>query len=126
MKTILIVGMVVVNLALFFYTIGSVAVYRRRSVSAFVLWTLTLGLFFDAFATSCMIYGSSQGGITLHGFVGYSALMAMAADVSSLFRLKKKNGLESELPRKFFTYSMLAYAWWIIAYVTGAVIVGLR
>jgi len=126
MNSILIVGMIVVNLALFFYTIGSVAVYRRRKVSAFVLWTLSLGLFFDAFATACMICGSSQGGITLHGLVGYSALMAMGADVSSLFKLKKNLGLETELPRKVFLYSMCAYAWWIIAYVTGALIVGMR
>lgn len=126
MKTILIVGMIVVNLALFFYTIGSVAVYRRRRVSAFVLWTLSLGLFFDAFATACMICGSSEGGITLHGLIGYSALMAMAADVSSLFKLKMNFGLEAELPRNIFLVSMCAYAWWIIAYVTGAIIVGLR
>lgn len=126
MKTVLVIGMVVVNIALFFYSIGSIALFRRRKASAFVIWSLSIGLLFDAFATACMISGSSQGGITLHGMIGYSALVAMAADVSSLLRLKKQCGWEAELPRRIFVYSIVAYVWWVAAYITGAIIVALR
>ena len=118
--------MIVVNIALFCYTIGSIAVFRRHRVSAFVLWMLTIGLVADALATACMIAGSSQGGITAHGLIGYSALFGMGADVSSLFRLKKNTGWESELPRKMYIYSIVAYVWWVAAYITGGLIVGMR
>jgi hypothetical protein len=70
-----------------------------------------------------MILGSENSPFTLHGIMGYTALLVMLVDAVSIWNYRKKFGREKLFPRRLNIYSKIAYSWWIIAYITGAIIV---
>jgi hypothetical protein len=92
MKTILIIGSIIVTLALIFYLAGIITEQRKRLVTKTVLIFLSLGLLFDISATVCMIIGSTNSPFTFHGFIGYTALLAMVIETLLVYRfyLKKR------------------------------------
>ena len=112
-------AVVVVTLALIFYSIGIITEQRKSSVSRFVLIFLTLGVTLDITSTVLMIMGSSH--ITIHGFIGWSALAVMLVDAILIWRYWIKNK-SATVPRGLNLYTRYAYAWWVIAYIAGAVI----
>lgn len=122
MSPILITGTIIVNLALAFYTIGIVIEQRTRQVSRTVVTFLTAGVIFDLVATGCMIAGSSSGPFTPHGLLGFSSLAAMLAETGLAWRHRLRQG-DAEVPSWLHRYSRLAYGWWIVAYITGAILV---
>jgi len=126
MKTILMIGSTVVTLALISYSIAIITEQRKHRISGFVLRFLTLGIILDITATACMIIGSTNTPFTIHGFLGYSALAAMLTDAVLMWRFRIKNGLDSEPSRGLHLYSRYAYIWWVIAYVTGSLLVILK
>lgn len=123
MNNLVLTGTIVVFFALSFYTIGIVREQRSKAVSQFVLLFLSLGLIFDITATLFMIFGSSATGITLHGIIGYSSLLGMLIDNILLWRLRLKSGINTSVPNSIHLYSRYAYAWWDIAFITGALLV---
>ena len=122
MAPILIAGTMIVNLALLFYTIGIILEQRRHQVTQKVLTFLTLGVLFDITATVCMIAGSTKSPFSLHGILGYSSLTGMLIETISAWRHRKAKG-DAEVSRGLHLYSRLAYVWWVLAYITGAIIV---
>lgn len=90
-----------------------------------VLTFLTLGVCLDISATIFMILGSSKGGLTLHGFIGYSSLLAMFTDAVLMWRQKSKTGMDSVVPQRLHLYSRYAYIWWVLAFITGGLLVAL-
>jgi len=68
-----------------------------------------------------MIIGSRKIPITVHGFIGYSALTAMLIDTILIWRFWRMNG-SAHIPRGLNLYTRFAYSWWIIAYIAGAII----
>lgn len=126
MKTILIFGTTIVNLALIFYSIGIITEQIRHTVSKRVLVFVSIGLLFDITATILMIIGSENPAFTAHGILGYSSLTGMLIDAILLWRLRLKNGLNFRVPRGLHWYTRIAYAWWLAAYITGALIVFLK
>lgn len=125
MSPVLMAGTLIVNLALVFYTIGIVSEQRGRRITKRVLIFLTAGVTFDIIATACMITGSSKGPFTAHGFLGYSSLAAMLLETFFAWRYRLKAG-EALVPDWLHRYSRLAYSWWVIAYITGALLVMAR
>jgi hypothetical protein len=125
MKNILIVGIVIVNLALTFYSIAIFKQFRSRMMSRNVLLFLTTGLIFDISATVCMIIGSGNF-LTLHGIIGYSSLAGMLIDTWFSYRLIFTKGINSVVSPKFMRLSVIAYLYWVSAYLTGAIIVMLH
>lgn len=125
MNTILRVGVVVVQLAFVFYTIGVAKQQRGRRATTAVLGLLGLGVTFDATATACMMLGSERSLFTPHGLLGYSALAAMVTDTVLMRRHRRSHG-DAEVPRGLHLYSRYAYSWWVVAYVTGAAMVMLE
>lgn len=123
MKPILIAGVVIVNMALISYSIGIITQLVTKKISKKVLIFLSFGLLFDISATICMILGSSTGGISLHGLIGYSSLLGMLLDTWFSYRYALKSGLNTEPGKKFNTWSAVAYGYWVVAYITGAIIV---
>ena len=121
MSPILMAGTLIVNLALVFYTIGIVSEQRSHRITKRVLIFLTAGVTFDIIATACMITGSSQGPFTAHGLLGYSSLAAMLLETSFAWRHRLRVG-EAPVPAWLHLYSRLAYSWWVIAYITGALL----
>lgn len=123
MNLLLRIGTIIVFFALAAYSVAVITEQRKKAASKFVLYVLTLGVFFDIVATTFMILGSSKGAFTLHGILGYSALAAMFVDALLMWRVKHKSGLNAKVPELLHLYSLLAYIWWIIAFLTGAVLV---
>ena len=126
MKPILIAGTTIVNLALIFYSIGIITEQRKHMVSKRVLWFISFGLLFDISATIMMIIGSENSPFTPHGILGYSSLTGMLIDAILLWRFALKNGNETRVGTGLHWYTRIAYAWWLAAYVTGALIVILK
>lgn len=126
MKPVLIVGISIVNLALISYTIAIVIQSRKKMMSRQVLTFLTVGVIFDITATICMILGTEEGPMTLHGFIGYSSLTGMVIDTIFSYRHAMKNGINAIVPKQFTRWSQVAYYYWVLAYITGALIVAFR
>ncbi|NTW25479.1 MAG: hypothetical protein HGA37_12335 [Lentimicrobium sp.] len=123
MSPVLIAGVIIVNLALIAYSIAIITQQRKKLVNRFILAFLTSGVILDITATVCMIIGSENSFITFHGVIGYLALAVMLIDGILLWKLWLKTKTSTEVYPRLHLYSRYAYAWWVIAYITGALIV---
>lgn len=126
MKPILIAGSIIVTLALISYSIGVITEQRRRAVNNVVLGFLTIGVILDITATTCMIIGSENTPFTIHGILGYSSLTGMVVDCILIWRFRHRHGASAVVTPGLHIYSRLAYLWWVLAYITGAVLVASR
>jgi EamA domain-containing membrane protein RarD len=111
----------VVTAALVCYSIAIITEQRKGAVSRFVLVFLTLGIILDISSTALMILGSDNIPLTVHGFLGYSALTVMLVDTVLIWRHWLKHGT-AKLSRRLNLYTRAAYGWWVIAYIAGAII----
>jgi hypothetical protein len=123
MNKLLMVGTSIVFLALLFYTIGIYTEQKNKKVLPRVLLFLTMGIIADIIATGFMIAGSSKGIFTLHGIIGYSSLLGMLIDNVLIWRLKIRYGLTADVPDAIHIYSRYAWIWWVIAFITGGLLV---
>ena len=123
MNQLVMVGTFVVFLALTFYSIGIFTEQKHQKVLRRVITFLTMGIIADIIATAFMIAGSSKGLFTLHGIIGYSALLAMLIDNIFIWRLRIKKGVGADVPDVLHKYSRYAYIWWVIAFITGGLLV---
>lgn len=119
MKPILIAGSLIVSLALISYSIGFFSEIRNKIFNKRVLIFLGLGLLLDISGTACMIIGSSNNAYTNHGLIGYSALFGMLIDNILFWNLWHKNGFETRVPKAIHFYSLVAYIWWVVVYISG-------
>lgn len=125
MKTASIIGSSIVIVALIFYSIGFARERRGQIVNSAILSFYTIGVSLDITATVFMIIGSSKGMITLHGLIGYSSLLGMLTDTIILWRHYLKKGSEEKVSRIVHLYSGIAYTWWVIAFITGGLLVAI-
>jgi hypothetical protein len=88
-----------------------------------VLIFLTLGIIADIIATAFMIAGSSRGFFTLHGVIGYSSLVGMLIENILIWRIRLGSGIGAAVPEIIHRYSRYAYYWWVIAFITGGLLV---
>lgn len=126
MNTYLQIGSSVVFFALIAYSIGIITEQRTKRISQRVITFLTLGVLLDITATIFMIIGSDKGGFTLHGFIGYSSLLGMMMDAIFMWKGIARSGMNSEVPKKLHLYSRYAYIWWVLAFITGGLLVVFR
>lgn len=126
MNPLLKTGTIIVVFALASYSIAIFTEQRKKILRRRILVFLTLGVALDITATIFMILGSSKGIFTLHGIIGYSSLAGMFTDAVMIWRLKMKNGFYCPIPDKIHIYSRYAYIWWVIAFITGGLLVVLR
>ena len=126
MKIYAMIGSFVVLIALALYSIGFIKEQRSKLVTSRVLLFFTIGVFFDISATTLMILGSTKGLLTFHGFIGYSSLLGMAVDTFLLWKFNRKNGPDMKVSKSLHLYSRIAYSWWVIAFITGGLLVALR
>jgi hypothetical protein len=122
MNTNILAGVIIVNLALLAYTIGIVAEQRSHRVSRLVLVFLSVGVVCDIVATGFMIAGSGEGLFTPHGFLGFSALAGMLVETALAWR-HRRTASDAVVPASLHIYSRIAYGWWIVAYITGVILV---
>jgi len=126
MTTIILAGVIIVNLALIAYSFAIIVEQRKKIVSNFVLTFLTLGVLFDITSTVCMIIGSTHSAFSSHGIFGYSALLAMLIDCVFMWKYRLSYGRTINVKKVLHLYSRFAYVWWLIAYFTGVIIVSFR
>lgn len=122
MNTLSIIGATIVTLALISYSIGIISEQVKRKIIPRVLIFITLGVILDVTATIFMILGSKNSPFTVHGFVGYSALLVMLIELVRIWQTYNKSGMNAEVPKGLHLYSRLAYIWWVVAYITGSLI----
>ena len=120
MNPVIIRAVIIVTFALLFYSIAVVTEQRKYAVSKRVLWFLTAGVLFDIASTVFMIVGSTNIPLTVHGVIGYTALLVMLADAILIWRHWGRNG-SGQIPRGLHLYTRIAYSWWVIAYIIGAI-----
>ena len=123
MNISILVGTITVTAALLAYSIAVLTEQFKKKVNKTVLIFLTLGIILDITATSFMIYGSSNSAFTLHGILGYSALLAMLIDAYLIWKNYLKVG--ENIKNSIHVYSLVAYLWWIVAFITGGLLVAL-
>ena len=116
------IGATIVTIALVSYSIGIISEQVMKKLIPRVMVFVTLGVVLDVTATIFMILGSKNSPFTLHGLIGYSALLAMIIEVIRIWHAYIKKGIRSEVPRGVHLYSRYAYIWWVIAYITGTLI----
>lgn len=117
----ILIGAITVTAALLAYSIAIITEQVKKKINYFILIFLTLGVILDITATSFMIYGSSNSAFTLHGMLGYSALLAMVIDTTLIWRYYLKIG--PNISRPLHRYSLIAYIYWVIAFITGGLLV---
>ena len=126
MNSLLITGSVIVTLALASYSIAIITEQVKKVISRTTLVFITLGIVLDITATVFMIVGSPNSPFTLHGFLGYSALAVMLVDFSLIWRAYLSDGINATVGRSLHLYSRYAYLWWVVAYITGGLLVALK
>ena len=119
-------GTKIVILALIAYSIAILTEQKIHRVSNRVIIFITAGIILDITATVFMIIGSSNTPFTLHGFIGYSSLAAMLVDTVFIWKHRLTFGREESVPRSLHLYSRYAYIWWIVAFITGGLLVVLK
>ncbi|MEE9117431.1 MAG: hypothetical protein V3U02_02390 [Calditrichia bacterium] len=116
-------GTKIVVLALIAYSIAVLTEQKTHRVSNRVLIFITLGIILDITATALMIMGSGNTPFTLHGFIGYSSLGAMLVDTVFIWNHRLKSGVKEMVSKRLHLYSRYAYIWWVIAFITGGLLV---
>ena len=111
-----------VTMALVSYSIAIISEQRIKKIIRRVMLFITLGVGLDISATIFMILGSRNSPFTVHGFIGYSALVVMLLECSLLWSLYRKRGMGTGVPSTVHRYSLVAYIWWVVAYITGSII----
>ena len=120
------IGAGIVIFALLSYSLSIITEQRKKLVTNFVLRFLTIGIILDITATVFMIIGSSKSAFTLHGFLGYSSLAGMLIDTILIWRFHLKTQPGTIVPKKLHLYSRFVYSWWVIAFITGLMLVVFR
>ena len=86
MNPTLIKAVVVVTFALLFYSTAVVIEQRKPLISKRVLFLLTGGVCLDIASTVLMVLGSGKIPLTVHGVIGYTALLVMLIDTALIWR----------------------------------------
>jgi len=126
MKSISLIGSMIVTLALISYSIGIITEQRKKLITKRVLSFISIGIVLDITATFCMIIGSSNGPFTFHGFIGYTALALMMIDTILIWKHHFKNSIDTVVPKFLHVYSRYAYIYWVLAYITGGLLVAMK
>ena len=111
-----------VTMALIMYTIGTLKEQRSHQATAGARGFLTLGVSLDIIATALMVVATGKFALTVHGALGYSALVLMLLDTVLLWRHWRASG-GAQVARGLHLFSRFAYLYWVAAYVTGAALV---
>lgn len=122
MAKITVIGIVLVQLALLFYTLFYVVENKKQRTTNLVLILITIAVLFDIGATTCMMIGTTRTYFTFHGIIGYIGLLLMLTDAILLWRHKIQQGAEVLISKQLRSYSKYAYYWWLVAFFTGVAV----
>lgn len=117
------IGAVVITLSFLSYGIGSISIQRFKTISSGILVFITLGVCLDIVAVAFMVAGSHRTNLSLHSILGLSATLMMMVNMFLIWKLYSRKGLNANISKPIINYSKIAYTWWVIAYLTGSLLV---
>ena len=123
MNLLSLIGAFIITLALLSYGIASITIQRFKIVTPLVLAFLIAGVVLDLIAITFMINGSIMGIFSLHGILGYSATLTMIIDLLLILKCYFRNGFDSIINNSVLLVSKIAYAWYLLVYITGSLLV---
>jgi len=122
MSYIIITGVILIHIALVLYTVFIYKEHKYKRATKGVLGFITAAVLFDITATGCMMVGTVENYFTLHGILGYSALLVMVTDAVFIWRHKLSFGSEMPFSKTLNRNSKLGYVLWLAAFFTGEMI----
>ena len=122
MSTIIITGVIFIHIALVLYTIFIIKEHKYKRATKGVLGFITAAVLFDITATGCMMIGTVEKYFTLHGILGYTALVVMVTDAVFIWKHKLNFGSEMPFSKALNRNSKLGYVLWLAAFFTGEMV----
>ncbi len=122
MSTIIITGVIFIHIALVLYTIFIIKEHKYKRATNGVLGFITTAVIFDITATGCMMVGTVENYFSLHGVLGYTALVVMVTDAVFIWKHKLNFGSEVPFSKALNRNSKLGYGLWLAAFVTGEMV----
>lgn len=127
MSTKLIVAIIIITLALVFYTVGVFSERKAKKLKKIHVVIFYLGLICDTTGTFLMSQISKSGNInisstaqTIHGVTGTIAILLMLFHAVWATWVIYKNDEEKQLV--FHKFSIVVWFLWLIPYIIGAMI----
>lgn len=117
-----VVGAFIITLAFFAYGIGSVTLERFRLIGSVVLIFLSLGVLFEVIAILLMAVGGKSTINPLHMIIGSGAFLLMLVNTIWAWFTYFKSGIDAPVKRSLLFYTKFAYLLWVIAYLSGIVL----
>ena len=119
MSHIIVAGVILIHIAFVLYTIFIIKERKYKRATKGVVGFITAAVIFDASATLCMMIGVAEQYFTLHGVLGYTALVVMITDAVFIWKHKRRYGSEVPFSDKLNRYSKMGYGLWLVAFFTG-------
>jgi len=119
MSFIIISGVILIHIALVFYTIFIFKANKYKRATKGLLGFITAAVITDISATACMMLGTVEKYFTLHGILGYTALLVMVTDAIFIWKHQSRFGSEVPFSKTLIRNSKLGYVLWLCAFFTG-------
>jgi len=118
-EMIIVVGVIFIHIALVLYSIFIYKETKYKRATNGVVGFITAAVIFDISATICMMIGTVENWVTLHGVLGYTALAVMVTDAVFIWKHRNKHGTEIPFSDTLNRNSKLGFILWLIAFGTG-------
>ena len=118
-EMVIVVGVILIHIALVLYSIFIYKERKYKRATNGVVGFITVAVTFDVLATVCMMIGTVEQYFTLHGILGYTALVVMLADAFFIWRHRIRLGAEVPFSDTLNRNSKLGYILWLVAFGTG-------
>jgi hypothetical protein len=122
MSYVIIAGVILIHLALIFYSVFIYKLNKYKRATKGLLVFITVAVTFDISATVCMMFGTVEEYFTLHGALGYTALLVMVTDSIFIWKHNSKFGAEVPFSKSLIRNSKLGYVLWLCAFFTGEIV----
>ena len=118
-ELVIVVGVIFIHIALVLYSIFIYKERKYKRATNGVVGFITAAVVFDISATICMMIGTVEGWLTLHGVLGYTALAVMVTDAIFIWRHRINLGTEVPFSDNLNRNTKLGYILWLFAFGTG-------
>ncbi len=118
-ELVIVVGVILIHIALVLYSIFIYKERKYKRATNGVVGFITAAVIFDISATLCMMIGTVENWLTLHGVLGYTALTVMVTDAFFIWKHRLNHGTEVPFSDTLNRNSKLGYILWLIAFGTG-------
>jgi len=118
-ELVIVLGVILIHIALVLYSIFIYKERKYKRATNGVVGFITAAVIFDISATACMMIGTVEGWLTMHGVLGYTALTVMCIDAFFIWKHRIRHGTEVPFSDTLNRNSKLGYILWLVAFGTG-------